>query len=201
MTTGQHNPNVLLTFDAAAGMLCGVIPGNKAFRMHAESGGGRGHIPVSRAKAAVYLHKQGELLASHYSNTSELKDTKGKYVTRGGTLPAGHYTCEYKLKSSVGEDVIQLFAHMDAKAIYSPFSAQKIPHGTFNHKTGAYDPRHGFYIHGSGEKGSDGCIVPRPPAERVRLSHAVRDYHGKVILVVSNVSYILPAELGGSAFA
>jgi hypothetical protein len=53
------------------------------------------------------------------------------------------------------------------------------------------------YIHGAGPKGSDGCIVPANNAERLRLNQVVKNFEGKVILVVKQVSYMLPAELCG----
>ena len=57
--------------------------------------------------------------------------------------------------------------------------------------------RAGFAIHGRGQRGSDGCIVPASSTERTRLNKAVRDFDGKVILEVTHVSYMLPAEVGG----
>jgi len=44
--------------------------------------------------------------------------------------------------------------------------------------------------------GSDGCIVPANEAERHQLNIAIR-HHGPVTLHVTNVSYMLPAELEG----
>ena len=52
-------------------------------------------------------------------------------------------------------------------------------------------------IHGSGPKGSDGCLVPASDGERRRLNQAVKQFQGKVVLQVKNVGYELPAELGG----
>ena len=57
--------------------------------------------------------------------------------------------------------------------------------------------RGGFFIHGSGRKGSDGCIVLANEHERQRLNAAVKDFAGVVVLHVTHVGYMLPAELGG----
>ena len=79
----------------------------------------------------------------------------------------------------------------DAKAIHSPFSAHPIPHGRTDE----------FFIHGHGRKGSDGCLVPDSDLERMRLTKAIKEYSGAVTLLVKNVSYQLPAEVGDNAFA
>ena len=51
----------------------------------------------------------------------------------------------------------------------------------------------------------DVCVpttsVPASSTERSRLNKAVRDFDGKVILEVTHVSYMLPAEVGGQQFA
>ncbi len=58
--------------------------------------------------------------------------------------------------------------------------------------------RDGFFIHGRGTHGSDGCIVPMNPSERKKLNHAVRDHTGPVGLKVVHVGYVLPAENPGA---
>ena len=55
--------------------------------------------------------------------------------------------------------------------------------------------RAGFAIHGRGNRGSDGCIVPALRGERLRLNKAVHDFQGTVVLLVTHVSYMLPAEV------
>ena len=181
------NPSAQLVYDAARQLLSGSIPPNPWFHMLAYSGGSRGHKPVSPALAAKYLHNQAATLSSHFANTPTREDSKGRYLQRGGTLPAGHYRCEYiAYHPSFGERV-RPHTMADAKAIHSPFSPHPIPH--FRNDD--------FFIHGSGPKGSDGCIVPANESERHRLNRAVKEFPGTVILEVKNVSYLLPAELEG----
>ena len=46
--------------------------------------------------------------------------------------------------------------------------------------------RDGFFIHGRGKHGSDGCVVPQIPAQRTQLNKAIRQAaKGSVILKVS----------------
>jgi len=176
-----------LTYDAAQELLLVKI-GNVPYFMKAYSGGSRGHkIHVTKKQAADYRHEQAGLLASHFTNTPRIQDQEGHYLQRGGTLPEGHYTCHYHKHYSHFGECIQLLRCADAKAIYSPFSPHPIPHHRGND----------FFIHGSGPKGSDGCIVPANEAERYRLNQLVKNCSGKVILLVKNVSYLLPAELEG----
>ena len=174
-----------LEYNAAGERLVGTIA-NAHFNFVAYSGGSRGHkANVSAPLAADYLHKQSNSLLSRLATTRTI-EKGGKFSQRGGTLPPGHYLCRYLEQHSSFGECIQLLQTRDALAIHSPFSAFPIPHG-----------RGGFFIHGSGPKGSDGCVVPANNAERLRLNKAVRDFSGKVILEVTHVSYMLPAELGG----
>lgn len=177
---------VTLTFDAAAETLSGVIGKHPRFCMRAYSGGSRGHSPgVVQALTKRYLHSQASSLRSHLATTPERKDAHGNYVERGGTLPPGYYRCLY-LKHLPGfGECIRLMPSAGAFAIHSPFASLAVPHGR---------NMHSFLIHGPGPKGSDGCIVPQPEAERHRLNRAIRDFDGPAILQVIHVSYSLPAE-------
>jgi hypothetical protein len=181
----QHFPQ--LTYDAALELLSGIIGKESPFHLKAFSGGSRGHQPgVSAKLAAEYLHYQAATLSSRFANTPEITE-HGRYKQRGGTLPAGHYACRYIAHHPSFGECIQLIRSTDARAIHSPFSPKPIPH--FRHDD--------FFIHGSGPKGSDGCIVSQNHSERLRLNRAVRDFHGKVVLLVKNVAYQLPAEIEG----
>lgn len=174
-----------LTYDAASEILFGTI-GRDTFRMTAYSGGSRGHrAQVKPALAHKYLYSDADTLASRLATTSEIKDAKGRYKRRGGTLPPGHYACHYLANHHTFGQCIRLFRSADAKAIHTPFYPHSIPHGRGND----------FFIHGSGPKGSDGCIVPAIEAERFRLNRAVKQFPGNVVIEVKNVSYLLPAEL------
>lgn len=174
-----------LVYDAAQELLSGIIGNDPPFIMKAYSGGSRGHkAGVSAKLSARYLHDQAATLSSHFANTIE---DHGRYKQRGGTLPAGHYSCHYVACHHAFGDCIQLLRATDARAIHSQFSPHPIPH--FRHDD--------FFIHGSGPKGSDGCIVPANDRERRRLNRAIKDFPGKVVLLVKNVAYQLPAELEG----
>jgi hypothetical protein len=184
-----------LVYDAAAReLLTGTIGTAPRFHLVAYSGGNRGHVAKSSSKRAdnsssksraPYLYKQAHTLLSHLA-TTQTKEHNGVYSQRGGTIPPGHDDCVYVKHHPTFGECIRLLRHKDAEAIHSPFSAYPIPHGRAND----------FFIHGSGAKGSDGCIVPALRGERLRLNKAVHDFQGTVVLYVTNVSYMLPAEVG-----
>ncbi len=176
-----------LVYDAVQELLSGIIGKEPHFYMKAYSGGSRGHkAGVSAKLASNYLYDQATTLSSHLANTPTIED-RGHYKQRGGTLPAGHYSCYYIAHHHIFGECIQLLMATDARSIHSPFSPHPIP-----------DYRHDdFFIHGSGPKGSDGCIVPAHDLERQRLNRAVKDFPGRVVLLVKNVVYQLPAELDG----
>jgi len=176
-----------LTYNAAAELLSGSI-GKAHFHEVAFSGGGRGHKSnVKHAAAARYLH--GNPLNDMYgrlATTREVYQEKGdQYDQRGGTIPPGHYLCVYTPNHKTFRECVFLSPQADAFAIRSPFSMFPIPHH-----------RSGFFIHGHGPKGSDGCIVLANESRRTLLNHTIRDFPGSVVLEVKHVSYMLPAERG-----
>jgi hypothetical protein len=175
-----------LTYDAAQELLSGSVGGERPFCVKAYSGGSRGHQRVNAKRGALYMHNQASTLSSHFANTPEVK-IGGRYRQRGGTLPAGHYSCHYLAHHHSFGECIELRRLADAKAVHSPFSPYPIPHHRGDD----------FFIHGSGPKGSDGCIVPEIDLERRRLNRALKEFRGHVILLVKNVAYQLPAELEG----
>jgi hypothetical protein len=183
-----------LEYNAAKELLTGQIPPHSFFTYVAYSGGSRGHqAKVDASTADKYLHAQTNTLSSRLATTPTLEKA-GKYTQRGGTLPPGHYTCQYHAHYGNFGECIQLHRTPDAVAIHSPFASFPIPHGRTD----------GFFIHGSGPKGSDGCIIPAHNAQRLSLNKAIKDFPGKVILFVTHVSYMLPAELwprGGGQLA
>jgi hypothetical protein len=184
-----HTPEQIarLTYDAAQELLSGTVGTAPPFHLIAYSGGGRGHqANVPGKDAARYLHSQSQTLGSRLA-TTQTKERQGVYAQRGGTLPPGHYICQYVAHHAVFGECIRLLRTADAVAIHSPFSPHPIPHGRGND----------FFIHGSGPKGSDGCIVPADGLQRRRLNQAVKAFQGKVVLQVKSVSYQLPAELAG----
>jgi hypothetical protein len=179
-----------LTYNALSQILYGSI-GKAAFNIPAYSGGSRGHSTVSASKAEAdakaYLYSEADSMFSYFANTPTIgHGTKANpYRQRGGTLPPGHYTCVYKANHPPFGECVWLQRGADT-------------HMHFPTLCGAnFDNRgNDFYIHGSGPKGSDGCIVIRDKDERHRLNRAIRDFSqsGSVILLVKNVGYLLPAE-------
>jgi hypothetical protein len=164
-----------LTYNAAAELLVGNI-GEKHFYMRAVSGGGRGSTVAGVAQNTA---------ASHLTTTPLLMDAKGHHLQRGGVLPPGKYQCVYVARHRTFHECIWLNrSPQQMHQFNSPFGMQPIAHHRKND----------FFIHGTGELGSDGCIVPVHPAERAKLNHAIRDFSGNVYLSVTNVSYMLPAE-------
>jgi hypothetical protein len=63
-------------------------------------------------------------------------------------------------------------AYLEPIGIFQAFSG---PHRV-------YDEAHGFFIHGPGRKGSDGCIVPVPKARFYELLDAIDVCTGQLIL-------------------
>lgn len=180
-------PVANLEYNAAAERLAGSI-GTQMFQLTAYSGGSRGHKPnVTAQQAKSYLYNQAGSLMSRLATTKTLEDKSGNYLQRGGTLPPGHYQCHYVAHHKTFGECIRLARLADALAIHSPLASMPIPHGRGDD----------FYIHGSGPKGSDGCIVPANNSERLRLNKAVREFAGHVVLQVTHVSYMLSAEIGG----
>jgi hypothetical protein len=162
-----------LTYDAVSRCLSGAI-GTASFSMLAESGGGRG-----RTKGVADTSPM-----SHLATTKQHIGADPKHpVRRGGTLPPGKYTCVYVGDHPKFHECIRLNMHSKTRVIRSPFASQPIVHH-----------RDHFYIHGRGALGSDGCLVPLDIPERLRLTHAIKNFKGTVILTVTGVGYLLPAE-------
>ena len=155
-----------LTYDAISGQLTGTIGGGH-FMIHAASGGGRGSTNPNVPQKTLQSH---------------LATTKAANGTRGGTLPPGDYVCHYVAHHPKFHQCIAL-ANAQARVIKTSFASAPIVHH-----------RGGFFIHGRGEHGSDGCIVPYIPAQRLELNNAVKHFSGQVVLTVKGVGYMLPAE-------
>jgi len=185
-------PTALLTYNAQWEKLTGTI-GEEHFDEHAVSGGSRGHKNIDDKRAGLFLHDEADTLKSRSPLTREMQagpNGKEHYVQRGGTIPPGHYDCVYVASyPKLGGEVIRLVQHKDALTYQGPFMDQAVEHH-----------RGGFYIHGRGPKGSDGCIIFDNNSRRMDLNkaikHFIKDLHGKVILnVVNDGSFILPPLL------
>ena len=176
-----------LTYDAKAEELTGTIGNEEPFDITAYSGGSRGHKEVDSKTATAYRHFEAATFTSHFANTQTIGEgTKKKpYKQRGGTLPPGHYSCTYLANHKPFGECVYLKRDADTRIRYQTSSGISL-------NTRGDD----FYIHGSGPKGSDGCIVIPDNDDRKRLNKAIKKFseHGHVILRVINVAYLLPAE-------
>jgi hypothetical protein len=175
MSNNGSTNTAILTYNASSEILSGEI-GDRSFHLKAYSGGGRG---------SVHVMQWDRSLKSRFANT------KQKGPQRGGTLPPGHYLCHYQAHHPKFHECIWLERCSDAVGINSPFSAKPILHYRGND----------FFIHGRGEHGSDGCIVPENGAQRLALNQAVKHSASKVYVHVVGTAYLLPAERGGEMFA
>jgi hypothetical protein len=193
-----HKKIAELTYDAEAERLSGTI-GEKKFDIHAFSGGSRGHRDVKNAakqarNATLYRYSEAKSMFSRFANTPTIGEgtKKDPYKQRGGTLPPGHYSCTYMENHKPFGECIYLNRDADTRIHYPTSSGVSL------------DNRgNDFYIHGSGPKGSDGCIVITDEKQRRHLNKAIKEFSeaGHVILRVIHVGYLLPAERDDIAIA
>jgi len=183
-THRHHGKIARITYNASAQILSGVI-GEAHFNDLAYSGGSRGHKATTSAKAARYLHASNlnESMGRLGTTREIYEKSSDTYSQRGGTIPPGHYHCVYVANHPSFHACIKLEQMRDAHAIVTPFARHAIVHH-----------RGGFFIHGHGPKGSDGCIVLASETRRKLLNQAVEGFQGRVVLEVTHVSYMLPAE-------
>jgi len=129
---------------------------------------------------------------SHFANTPTIGDGSKKhpYKQRGGTLPPGHYSCSYLANHAPFGECVYLKRDADTRLHYPTSTGVSLDNRGDD-----------FYIHGSGPKGSDGCLVITDVKERKRLNKAIKNFSdtGHVILLVTHVAYVLPAEGGNLA--
>jgi hypothetical protein len=129
----------VLTYDVANEWLSGKI-GNQEISLRACSGGGR----------ASKVHpggKPGQLGLASWNTQRKQNDARG---IRGGPLPVGMYMVQ---KPAHHPD-LKLSAYLQQTLTSMLYENPAAPTGV------AVTKRDGFYIHGRGPKGSDGCIVP-----------------------------------------
>jgi len=142
--------------------------GKESFLMRAWAGGGRGQT----GNAADHS-------AASYDVFRKTQHNKGIH---GGPLPPGLYLCTHIAKHAHFGECIFLQA-------ITPF--MKID---MNAQIRFCD-REGFFIHGRGPHGSDGCIVPELDNERLRLNKAIKNAVGIVLLEVIHPGMPLPAAI------
>jgi hypothetical protein len=185
-----------LVYDAKAERLKGNIGTAPSFDVPGFSGGSRGHKKINSKItdkiAKLYLYSEATSFSSRFANTPTIGEGTAKkpYKQRGGTLPPGHYSCTYLKNHKTFGECIYLKRNADTHLRYPTASGISTDNRDDD-----------FYIHGSGPKGSDGCIVITDEKERNRLNKAVHEFsqHGHVVLLVKNVAYLLPAERGDIA--
>jgi hypothetical protein len=161
------NDNIL-TYSIAKEILEGSID-NRNFRFHAWSGGARG--------------QKGNSADHDAASYDVFRKTQHSKAIHGGPLPPGIYICQHVAHHPHFGECIRL--DQTPTAI---FRIDKNVNIQF------YD-RDGFYVHGRGPHGSDGCIVPENEDDRKRLNHAVKHCSGTVILKVQDPGMPLPARI------
>jgi hypothetical protein len=161
-----------LTYVIASQTLKGQI-GGQPFEMKAVSGGGRGSIVTGTAQ-----HSQASFDPKKATTGSEANQ-------RGGALPPGLwwiYPPKWKDKHkhpSLGAWVAFVRPTGNQAKFYSKRT---------------YDKDTGFFVHGSGTRGSNGCLVIEPDARR-RLLQAVEDAGGVALEVVLSETKYSPQDL------
>ncbi|MBV9289969.1 MAG: hypothetical protein JO288_19515 [Hyphomicrobiales bacterium] len=155
-----------LTYSIAREFLEGAI-GKENFSLRAWAGGGRGRTGIGAQRDS-----------GSYDVFRQTKHSKGIH---GGPLPPGLYICRYVAHH-----------HHFGECIFLEQTPTALFQIDMKANVRFYD-RDGFYIHGRGPHGSDGCIVPESNPERIRLNKAVKDATSAVLLKVTDVGMALPA--------
>jgi hypothetical protein len=140
---------------------------NENFSMHAWSGGRRGSTTPGVAEHSILSYDVFR---------------KEKPGVNGGPLPPGLYICHYTTNGPGGKS-IRLEPTMAALF--------QVDQGLTVH----WYHRGGFYIHGRGPIGSEGCIVPENEADRQRLNNAIKSCAETVMLRVQDPGMPLPAGI------
>jgi hypothetical protein len=127
----------VLLYDIANERLMGTI-GNERISLWARAGGGRASTTHSEGQA-------GQLGLAAWDTQRQLAGNK-----RGGPLPIGVYV----IHKPAHHPHLGLAAYLEQTVTSLLYEMPSSPTGISVTKRG------GFYIHGRGPKGSDGCIVP-----------------------------------------
>src|SRR5208337_5353765 len=133
----------MLTYSIARERFQGTVE-NQTFGMRAWAGGSRG--------------KTGSGAEHTLSSYDVFRQTQHDKGIHGGPLPTGLYVCRY----------VPHHPHFH-ECIFLEQTITTIMQVEANARIRFYD-RSGFYIHGRGQHGSDGCIVPELNIERYRLN-------------------------------
>lgn len=141
--------------------LYGTISGT-SFSMRAFSGGGRGSTAGIERTDLRHWNSQ--------KKAPEEFDEKN----RGGPLPKGLYLVRY-----YGiHETLKRCAALDQTLSSLLYADSDAPSGL------AVTERDSFYIHGTGPKGSDGCIVPANKVDLKHLLDAIEKATQAIVLLV-----------------
>jgi hypothetical protein len=138
--------------------------GNEKFSMRAWSGGGRGRLGGG-----------AEHTAASYDVFRKETDPGTAHI-HGGPIPPGAYICYYLAHHRRYGECI--FLQQTVTSLIDVQVKGGLAIRFYN--------RDGFFIHGRGKHGSDGCIVPENQSARARLNKALKKAgKGTVMLKVS----------------
>ncbi|MBS0509654.1 MAG: hypothetical protein JSR42_00520 [Proteobacteria bacterium] len=150
-----------LRYSISDEMLYGSI-GGKSFSMKAYSGGGRGS--TANMELCDLRHWSSQKKAPPAFSRSD----------RGGPLPPGHYLVNYYgVHEHLGR-CAELSQTLTSLLYSDPFSSIGL----------SVTERSGFFIHGRGPKGSDGCIVPDKATDLRALLDAIESSPSPILLTV-----------------
>lgn len=153
----------ILKYSIRDEVLFGTV-GGKSFSMKAFSGGGRGSTD------GMELHD-----LKHWSTTKKAPPAFSR-KSRGGPLPVGLYLAQY----------YGIHEHLGRCAILMQTLSSLLHADPWSDIGVSVTDRSGFYIHGSGPKGSDGCIVPSKSSDLKALLDALKAQDSVVALFVQD---------------
>lgn len=156
----------MLRYSVLQEVLYGSV-GSKYFMMKAFSGGGRG------STGGLERHD-----LSHW-DSGKKAPSKFNELSRGGPLPDGPYLARYLSHHAHFGQCVRLEQTLSALLQPDPFA----PCGM------AVTDRTSFYIHGTGPKGSDGCIVPADRGQLKALLAAITSVSSPVMLLVHSQGF------------
>lgn len=150
-----------LRYSISSEILYGTV-GGETFSLKAYSGGGRGST-TGMERTDLRHWSTGKKAPSQFSQRN-----------RGGPLPTGHYLVSYYGQHEHLGRCAELFQTLTSLLHADPFSAIGM----------SVTDRGGFFIHGRGPRGSDGCIVPDKATDLKDLLDAIQKQKSPVLLTV-----------------
>jgi hypothetical protein len=151
----------MLKYSISDEILYGAVDGT-TFSMKAFSGGGRGSTADM------------ELIDLRHWATSKKAPPAFSPKNRGGPLPVGLYIAKYYGQHEHLGRCAELMQTLTSLLHADPWSEIGV----------SATDRAGFFIHGRGPKGSDGCIVPEKVSDLRDLLDAIETANGPIPLTV-----------------